>query len=287
MEKLTSTHNYADRWEDAPRNSVFCGSADALLWRLPRASIDVFWFSPPYNLDDKFRGANYRATGIQTQYEEAIGSGDGTGMPEIVYQNQQSMILSLCSVALKGNGIMFYSHKVRIKNGVSINPRTWIDRSGLNVIQEIIWNRGGTAQTDPRRLYPSYETVYILANDRAIKSSNSTGLRLINPGKNSGGSGLTDVWDINPRAYGVSREKSGHPAVAPLELVRRCFSIVPHGSNALVCDPYCGTGTTGIAAKEKGMQYILCDSSEKWAEYTKQRMEESLNEHHLRELPIP
>lgn len=286
MEKLTTIHNYSDRWEKAPRNQVFNCSADALLWRLPRVSIDIFWFSPPYNLADRFRASNYQQTGKKLQYEDAVGfRGDGTGMPENVYQNQQALILSLCSAALKPSGLIFYSHKVRIKDGVSVNPRIWIDRSGLQVIQEIIWNRGGTAQTDPRRLYPVYETVYILANERAIKTRENEGIRLINSGRNSGGQGLTDVWDINPKTYGITREKSGHPAAAPLELIRRCLSIVSHGRGALVCDPYCGTGTTGIAAQERGMDYLLCDVSEKWARHSDARMKGDLDAH-MRQLPI-
>lgn len=286
MEKLTSLHNFSERWEKAPRNQVLHSSADGLLWRLPRVSVDIFWFSPPYNLADRFRGSNYRETGVQLQYEDAVGfRGDGTGMPENVYQNQQAMILSLCSVALKPSGLVFYSHKVRIKDGTAINPRSWIDRSGLHVIQEIIWNRGGTAQTDPRRLYPVYETIYVLANERAVKSREHEGIRLNNPGRKSGGDGLTDVWDVSPKAHGLTREQSGHPAAVPLEIVRRCLSVAHHGKGALVCDPYCGTGTTGVAAKERGMDYLLCDVSEKWAKYTDARMKGSLDEH-MRQLPL-
>lgn len=286
MEKLEPAHNYADRWIDVPRDAVFHCSADALLWKLPRVSVDIFWFSPPYNLADRFRASNYQATGVKLQYDNAVGfKGDGTGLPEHVYQNQQALILSLCSVALKPAGVIFYSHKVRIKDGVAVNPRTWIDRSGLNVIQEIIWNRGGTAQTDPRRLYPVYETIYVLANERAVKSREHAGIRLINPGKNSGGQGLTDVWDLSPKTYGATREQTGHPAAVPAEVVRRCLSIVPHGKGALVCDPYCGTGTTGIIAKERGMHYLMCDTSERWVKYSSERMKGALNGQ-LQQLPI-
>lgn len=278
MEKLTDLHNYSGRWDKAPRNQVYHSSADGLLWRLPRVSIDIFWFSPPYNLADRFRASNYQATGKKLQYDDAVGfRGDGTGMPEHVYQNQQALILSLCGAALKPSGLIFYSHKVRIKDGVAVNPRKWIDHSGLHVIQEIIWNRGGTAQTDPRRLYPVYETIYILGNERAIKTREHEGVRFVNPGRKVGGQGLTDVWDVNPKTYGLAREKSGHPAAVPLEIVRRCLSIVPHGKGALICDPYCGTGTTGAAAQERGMDYLLCDASEKWASHTDARMKGELD----------
>jgi hypothetical protein len=43
-------------WTKAPSNEVFCTTAEGLLFRLPKNSIDTFWFSPPYNLADRFRG---------------------------------------------------------------------------------------------------------------------------------------------------------------------------------------------------------------------------------------
>lgn len=274
MDALENTHNYALRWKTVPKNTVFHSSAEALLWRLPRNSIDMFWFSPPYNLDDRFRGGNYQETGIKLQYDGAIQyKGDGTGLPESVYQAQQQLVLALCAEALKKNGVMFYSHKVRLKDGVAVNPRAWIDRSGFHVIQEVIWDRGSTAQGDPRRLYPVYETVYILALKKAIIKDINGSFALKNAGKRSGGPGLTDVWHLPVKTFGISRKESGHPAVAPLELVRKCMEIAPVQKGSIVCDPYCGTGTTGRIAVEFGMYYVLCDAEYKWARHTRDMLQ--------------
>lgn len=272
MRILDSLYHF-DRWQTVPRNEVFCGSADSLLWRLPRQSIDIFWFSPPYNLDDKFRPGNYEpGKNEKTQYGLRFSSkGDGTKLPELVYQAQQQLILSLCYESLKQTGLLFYSHKVRLKDGVSINPRTWIDRTGLNVVQEIIWNRGNTANGDPRRLYPAYETIYILSKQPAIKIRDGLSLTLSNPGKSSGGEGLTDVWYLPPKTYGEDRKTTGHPAVSPFELVKRCLMLAGKKSG-IVCDPYCGTGTTGMVAQLLGLEYILCDADPHWSAFTERRI---------------
>lgn len=272
MQVLNSLYHF-DRWQTVPRNEVFCGSADALLWRLPRQSIDIFWFSPPYNLDDKFRPGNYEP-GQHEKMQYGVrysAKGDGTKLPELIYQAQQQLILALCVEALKPTGLVFYSHKVRLKDGVSINPRTWIDRTGFHVVQEIIWNRGNTANGDPRRLYPAYETIYILSKQPAIKVRDGLSLTLSNPGKQRGGEGLTDVWYLPPKSVGVSRKATGHPAVTPEELVRRCLQLAGK-KNGLVCDPYCGTGTTGVVAQSLGLEYILCDADAQWASHTERRL---------------
>jgi len=272
-EQLTELNKYKREWERAPRNRVYCGTAEALLWRLPRRSVDIFWFSPPYNLEDRFRGGNHVDTGVKLQYEEAGKyHGDGTGLPEGVYQAQQQLTLALCAQAMKINGVLFYSHKVRLKDGVAINPRTWVDRAGMHVIQEIIWDRGSTAQGDPRRLHPVYETIYVLANKPAIRTHNNVAFALNNAGKRSGGPGYSDVWSLPPKTYGVSRKESGHPAVTPYEVVRRCIEVSPNPKGSLICDPYCGTGTTGAVALEYDADYLLCDVSYYWAEHSEERM---------------
>lgn len=273
---LEPTFHYGDRWSKAPRNEVFHGSADSLLWRLPRQSVDIFWFSPPYNLADKFRAGNHDPeTHEKLQYGVGYSAkGDGTKLPELVYQAQQQLVLSLCKEALKQSGFVFYSHKVRLKDGEAINPRTWIDRTGLHVVQEVIWNRGNTAQGDPRRLYPVYETIYILAKQPIIKMLDNESLRMNNPGKQSGGEGYTDVWYLPPKTVGQDRKVTGHPAVTPDELVRRCLLLANKPAGSLVCDPYCGTGTTGSVAHSLHLMYLLCDADTEWATYSERRLHE-------------
>lgn len=56
------------------------------------------------------------------------------------------------------------------------------------------------------------------------------------------------VWEgRNPR------DIEGHPTVKPLDLMRK---IVRNVSGDTICDPYMGTGTTGVAAIEHGRRFI-------------------------------
>lgn len=238
---------------------------------MPPRSIDTFWFSPPYNLADRFRGGNFTTSKKKVQYDTSqYYKGDGTGLSEEIYQAQQTLILTLASRALKPSGCIFYSHKVRLKGGIAISPRRWLDATGLHVLQELIWNRGGTANGDPRRFRPVYEVIYLLSNRKSVREGTTPEFRLNNRGKEAGGEGLTDVWDVNPKTEGQDRGVIGHPASTPMEIVRRCLSVVqPLG---LVCDPYCGTGTTGHVAVTLGGQYLLSDISLSWATHTEERI---------------
>ena len=82
--------------------------------------------------------------------------------------------------------------------------------------------------------------------------------------------GLTDgVW----RVRGESRPYGGHPAAWPVEIPRRLIRLlsVP---GALVCDPFCGSGTTGVAALQEERRFVGIDIEKKWCEVSKRRLEE-------------
>jgi len=59
------------------------------------------------------------------------------------------------------------------------------------------------------------------------------------------------VWTFN----GENRKKIGHPAPFPIELPRRCIEIFSFEED-IVLDPFLGSGSTLIAALEKGRQGI-------------------------------
>ena len=77
---------------------------------------------------------------------------------------------------------------------------------------------------------------------------------------NKKGVPLSDVWDIpflNPKA----KERCGYPTQKPVELLKKIVEITTD-ANDIVLDPFCGSGTTCIAAKSLGRNYIGIDISE-------------------------
>ena len=40
----------------------------------------------------------------------------------------------------------------------------------------------------------------------------------------------------------------------------------------LILDPMCGSGTTGVVAKERGFRAILCDASEEYTKLVEKRI---------------
>lgn len=81
---------------------------------------------------------------------------------------------------------------------------------------------------------------------------------------------LSDVWDIpylNPKA----NERVGYPTQKPIILLEKIIELTTD-KDGVVLDPFCGSGTTLIAALLLGRKYIGIDISPDAIELTKKRL---------------
>jgi site-specific DNA-methyltransferase (adenine-specific) len=69
-----------------------------------------------------------------------------------------------------------------------------------------------------------------------------------------------------------SRKKIGHPAPFPIELPLRCMKMLSW-KNSVVMDPFMGSGTTGVACKLTGRDFIGFDISDKYCQFSKRRID--------------
>ena len=115
---------------------------------------------------------------------------------------------------------------------------------------EVIWHKPNAHPESVRdRPTKAHETVFLLSKSQdyhydvdAVRGPNDRRLRT--------------VWDINtePRR----RADSGiddHPAVMPMTLARRCVMITSEPGD-VVLDPYAGSGTTLLAARDLDRRWV-------------------------------
>lgn len=82
---------------------------------------------------------------------------------------------------------------------------------------------------------------------------------------------LSDTWNIpylNPKA----RERCGYPTQKPLLLLERVI-MLSSDEGDLILDPFCGSGTTLVAAKLLNRKYLGIDSSSEAVELSRNRIE--------------
>ena len=84
----------------------------------------------------------------------------------------------------------------------------------------------------------------------------------------------------NPFQRGETPRKNIHPTVKPLDLMRYlCRLITPKGG--LVLDPFIGSGTTGIAAKQEKMHYIGIEIDEQYLAIAEARIKSAVIEYDI------
>lgn len=83
------------------------------------------------------------------------------------------------------------------------------------------------------------------------------------------GGRLYDWWNVN-QVKNVSKDKTVHPCQMPLKVMENIIGILPE---ATIIDPFCGSGTTGVACKVLGRDFIGIEIDEQYARTARERIE--------------
>ena len=166
---------------------------------------------------------------------------------------------------------------------------------GWHLRQDIIWNKPNPMPESVRdRCTKSHEYIFLLTKQRdyyydneAIKepvkkdwgTRDRTNGKYHNPGTGlQPHSGLTksytkknkrSVWTVNKKPY-----KGAHFATFPAELIKPCI-LAGSEKGDIILDPFMGSGTTAMVAKELGRDYIGCELHEKYGNLIQKRISEA------------
>ena len=99
------------------------------------------------------------------------------------------------------------------------------------------------------------------------------------------GSQVSSVWRI-PAVPRREKLHGYHPTQKPLRLIRRAI-LASTKEGDLVLDPFCGSGTTGVAAKELGRVFVGAEMSRDFSELAERRIRTAVRGDVLRELLAP
>lgn len=83
--------------------------------------------------------------------------------------------------------------------------------------------------------------------------------------------GTLSVWDIAPE----SARRVGHPAPFPVELATRVIQLFSY-TDDVILDPFNGSGTTCVAAKQTGRHYVGYDIEPEYCELAEGRLGQTL-----------
>ncbi len=80
------------------------------------------------------------------------------------------------------------------------------------------------------------------------------------------------AWTKSVWAFpAISAQQIGHPAPFPVELPRRCIEMYTY-QGEVVLDPFCGSGTTCIAALTSGRRYVGYEINQEYVSLSEERL---------------
>lgn len=89
----------------------------------------------------------------------------------------------------------------------------------------------------------------------------------------NGGKQMKDVWTGSLTR--ASEKKAGkHPTQKPEYLLERIIRASTE-EGMLVLDPFCGSGTTGVAARKLGRKFIGLEMQEDYIKISRRRLEKT------------
>lgn len=222
-------------------DKITCGDCLQVMRQMQDQCLDLVITSPPYNLavqktHGKETTKNWKGKQNNSKLQATGYDAHDDYMPDSEYIAWQKKVLAECLRLIKDTGAIFYNHKWRVQKGLFQQRLEIID--GLPLRQIIIWKKAGGINFNEGYFLPTYEVIYLIAkpNFKLAPTVNRYG----------------DVWDI------TQQKKSWHPAPFPLEIASRCAEAT---TGNLILDPFMGSGTTAIACKKLGKQFIGIDVS--------------------------
>lgn len=81
------------------------------------------------------------------------------------------------------------------------------------------------------------------------------------------------VWSFKPERV----KAVNHPAPFPVELPHRCIQLYTF-KNDIVFDPFCGSGTTAIAALKNDRHFLIVDNNKEYVKIAKDRIKKAIAE---------
>jgi site-specific DNA-methyltransferase (adenine-specific) len=249
---LPGTLERGDGW------ALALGDCVEALERLPPCSVDLVFADPPYHLSN---GGSTCQSGRRARVDKGSWDRSGGVAEDHAFQARW---LGACRRILKPSGTLWVSGTQHVIFSVGYA----LQELGFHLLNTVTWYKPNAAPNLACRFFTHSTEILLWAsparsrplahrfNYREMKSAN-------------GGKQMRDLWAITerPEPGGEQvvwalptpgpREKvhGRHPTQKPLALLERVIAASATAGD-LVVDPFCGSGTTGVAAVRSGCRFL-------------------------------
>lgn len=233
-------------------DKIYLGDCLELMKDIPDKSIDLVVTSPPY---DKLRDYN----------------GIGKSWNHTKFMSVANEILRIT----KNGGVVVWNVNDQTENGsktgTSFRQAIYFMEIGFNLNDTMIWQKTNPMpQVRQPRYAACYEFMFVFSKGKPktfnpiMRKTKCGGQEYHSTAKNIGGENgrrrldttiNKESLEYNIWQIAVAQNKTGHPAVFPIEIPIRHIRSWSN-ENDIVLDPFIGSGTTAIAAIREKRHFI-------------------------------
>lgn len=234
--------------------NLILGNCLDVLKQMPDNSIDCVVTSPPYNMNLRIRNGKYCSRQIvkeiSTKYE---GYDDNLPMSEYFEFNKQ-----VVSELLRVSDLVFYN--VQFLTGNKPALFKLLGEFSEKVKEFIVWDKINAQPAMGEGVLNSrFEAVIVFQNSAPESRKFETA--------QFGRGTMQNLWQIK-RGKKID---GSHGAVFPLELAEVIVANFTKETST-VLDPFLGTGTTGLACKNLGRNFVGIEMLPKYYEIAEKRI---------------
>ena len=258
---------------------LYKGDSLALLDRFEDQTFDLIFADPPYFLSN---GGFTCASGKRV----AVKKGDWDTSKGIEADHEfTSAWLKACQRLLKPSGSIWVSGTQHVIFSVGFA----MQQLGYKLLNTVTWYKPNASPHLACR-YFTHSTEILIWASPPVKGKLQHKFNYKDMKQANGGKQMRDAWALpktgeeeldaegDGHLWSMTSPKPGekahgrHPTQKPIALLERIVDACTD-EDAVILDPFCGSGTTGVAAVGKGRRFVGIDMDSTYLDLTKKRMD--------------
>ncbi len=259
--KLLAGHNALSDF----RNRVILGDAFKVLPTLANGSFDLLFADPPYNLTKDFGAESFKQRSVEA-YEEWLDSW-----------------LKLCVPLLKAKASVYICGDWRSSSAIQR-----VGSKYFNLQNRITWEREKGRGAKANWKNSAEDMWFFTVSDEFTFNLDDVKLRrkVLAPYKIDGkpkdwkesGSGNfrnthpSNLWTDISVPFWSMPENTDHPTQKPEKLLAKVILASTNAGDTIL-DPFAGSGTTAVAAKKLGRDFVAIESDEQYCLLAQKRLD--------------